>query len=104
MINGSSRKSKFYKHIVWYMRRIPLLKNSVKEKLPLNMSKKLIGFFGVLDSVGEWLQERLHPANETSIRERGLPLLPQEKYQYLDGLRIADQKSRRPRLHKMFRP
>ncbi len=86
------------------MRRIPLLKNSVKEKLPLNMSKKLIGFFGVLDSVGEWLQERLHPANETSIRERGLPLLPQEKYQYLDGLRIADQKSRRPRLHKMFRP
>ncbi len=104
MINGSSRKSKFYKHIVWYMRRIPLLKNSVKEKLPLNMSKKLIGFFGVLDSVGEWLQERLHPANETSIRERGLPLLPHEKYQYLDGLRIADQKSRRPRLHKMFRP
>jgi hypothetical protein len=86
------------------MRRIPLLKNSVKEKLPLNMSKKLIGFFGVLDSVGEWLQERLHPANETSIRERGLPLLPQEKYQYLDELRIADQKSKRPKLHKMFRP
>ena len=104
MINGSSRKSKFYKHIVWYMRRIPLLKNSVKEKLPLNMSKKLIGFFGVLDSVGEWLQERLHPANEASILSRGLPLLPQEKYQYLENLRIADQKSKKPKLHKMFRP
>ena len=86
------------------MRRIPLLKNAVKEKLPLNMSKKLIGFFGVLDSVGEWLQERLHPANEASIVSRGLPLLPQEKYQYLEDLRIADQKSRKPKLHKMFRP
>ncbi len=104
MINGSSRKSKFYKHIVWYMRRIPLLKNAVKEKLPLNMSKKLIGFFGVLDSVGEWLQEKLHPANEASIVSRGLPLLPQEKYQYLEDLRIADQKSKKPKLHKMFRP
>jgi hypothetical protein len=104
MINGSSRKSKFYKHIVWYMRRIPLLKNSVKEKLPLNMSKKLIGFFGVLDSVGEWLQIRLQPANKQTIDTRGIPLLPEEKYQFLNDLRLADLNLKKQRLHKMFRP
>jgi hypothetical protein len=104
MINGSSRKSKFYKHIVWYMRRIPLLKNYVKEKLPLNMSRKLIGFFGVLDSVGEWLQIRLQPANKQTIEARGIPLLPEEKYQFLNDLRLADLKLKKQRLHKMFRP
>lgn len=104
MINGSSSKSRFYKNIVWIMRRTPILKIVVKEKLPLNMSRKLIGFFGVLESIGEMLHERLSVANRDAITIRGLPLLPKEKFKILESFRLKDHQENKGKLHKMFRP
>jgi len=104
MINGSSSKSKFYKNIVWVMRRTPILKIFVKEKLPLNMSRKLIGYFGVLESIGEMLQKRLAIANTDAITVRGVPLLPEEKFKILETYRVKDLKENKGQLHKMFRP
>jgi hypothetical protein len=104
MINGSSSKSKFYKNIVWVMRRTPILKIFVKEKLPLNMSRTLIGYFGVLESIGEMLQTRLAIANTDAITIRGVPLLPNEKFKILESYRVKDLKENKGQLHKMFRP
>ncbi len=102
MKNASSRKSRFYRNIVWVMRRTPLLKIYVKNKLPMNMSRELIGYFGVLESIGELLQKSLKIANEESIQSRGIPLLPQEKYDVLEKRREEDLLLKRPVLHKMF--
>jgi hypothetical protein len=104
MRNASSKKSLFYRNIVWVLRRTPLLKTFVKEKLPLNMSRKLIGYFGVLESIGELLHEKLRKSDEEAIKTRGLPLLKAERYQLLDQVREDDLKLKRPKLHKMFRP
>lgn len=104
MDNGSSRKSFFYRNFVWVLRRTPLLKTFVKKKLPINMSRELIGYFGVLESIGELLHEELREADRNAITSRGLPLLVKEKYAHLDKFREDDLKKRRPKLHKMFRP
>jgi hypothetical protein len=103
MINASSRKSKFYRNIVWVMRRTPLLKTYVDKKLPLNMSRKLIGYFGVLESIGELLQKVLKEADEQAMADRSLPLLPLEKFKVLEEFRLKDLKQKRPELHRMFR-
>jgi hypothetical protein len=103
MINASSRKSKFYRNIVWVMRRTPLLKTYVDKKLPLNMSRKLIGYFGVLESIGELLQKVLMEADEQAMADRSLPLLPIEKFKVLEEFRLKDLKQKRPELHRMFR-
>jgi hypothetical protein len=104
MRNASSKKSLFYRNIVWVLRRTPILKTFVKEKLPMNMSRKLIGYFGVLESIGELLHEKLRKSDEEAIKTRGLPLLKSERYQLLDQVREDDLKLKRPKLHKMFRP
>jgi hypothetical protein len=104
MINGSSGKSKFYRNIVWVMRRTPILKTYVDDKLPLNMSRELIGYFGVLESIGELLHKELKAANSSAIKQKNLPLLPQEKFEILENYRLKDEQKFRGKLHRMFRP
>ena len=102
MVNASSRKSRFYRNIVWVMRRTPILKTYVKNKLPLNMSRELIGYFGVLESIGELLQKILKEADNEAIAKRGLPLLKEEKFKVLENFRLEDLKKKKPQLHRMF--
>ncbi len=104
MKNGSSRKSFFYRNFVWVMRRTPILKIFVNKKLPINMSRKLIGYFGVLESIGELLHEELKKADVEAINKRGFPLLKNEKFEVLDQYRKIDLAKRNPKLHDMFRP
>lgn len=103
MIQASSSKSLIYRNIAWPLRRVPFLKKYFKDKMPLNMSRKLIGYFGVLDSIGEFLQEKLKNQDDQAIKERGVPLLKSEKYQVLEDIRIEDLQSKQKRLHKMYR-
>lgn len=103
MENGSSRKSFFYRNFVWTLRRTPILKIFVKNKLPLNMTRELIGYFGVLESIGELLHKDLKIADENAIKKRGIPLLQVEKYEFLNKFREHDLLAKKPKLHKMFR-
>lgn len=103
MIQASSKKSLIYRNVAWPLRRVPFLKKYFKDKMPLNMSRKLIGYFGVLDSIGELLQEKLKIQDDQAILNRGVPLLKSEKYQVLEDIRIEDLKSKKKRLHKMYR-
>jgi hypothetical protein len=104
MKNGSSKKSFFYRNIVWVLRRTPILKTFVTKKLPINMSRRLIGYFGVLESIGELLHEELKKADTEAISKRGFPLLMDEKFKVLDLYRKKDLEKRNPKLHDMFRP
>lgn len=103
MIQASSKKSLIYRNIAWPLRRVPFLKKYFRDKMPLNMSRRLIGYFGVLDSIGEYLQEKLKVEDDKAIMERGVPLLKEEKYEFLDKVRIQDLQSRKKKLHKMYR-
>jgi hypothetical protein len=104
MIQGSSKKAFIYRNIAWPLRRVPFLKKYFVEKMPLNMSRQLIGYFGVLESVGEFLQAKLKEADEKAISDTGLPLLRSEKDIFLEEVRLADLQAKKRRLHKMYRP
>lgn len=100
---ASSKDSLIYRNIAWPLRRVPFLKKYFVDKMPLNMSRSLAGYFGVLNSVGELLQKRLKAQDDKIIAERALPLLKSEKYEYLDSVRTEDSKDSK-KLHKMYRP
>lgn len=104
MRQASSKKSFLFRNIAWPMRRIPLLKKYFKDKLPINMSRSLIGYFGVLESIGELLQKGLKVADEKARKERSFLLTKREKAAVLEELRIKDLTKRRNKLHKMIRP
>ncbi|MFP5458705.1 MAG: YiiX/YebB-like N1pC/P60 family cysteine hydrolase [Bacteriovoracia bacterium] len=104
MNQASSRQSLIYRNVAWPMRRVPFLKKYFKDKLPLNMSRELIGYFGVLEGVGELLHKELTAQNQKSIEERGLPLLREEMDKVLDEFRLKDLGSKKKKLHKMFGP
>ena len=104
MVQASSRKSFIYRNVAWPLRRVPFLKKYFKDKLPINMSRKLIGYFGVLESIGELLQKELILAHEESLKETGFLLSPAEQFDFLDEYRERDLKSKKKRLHKMYRP
>lgn len=101
---GSSGKSFLYRNIAWPLRRVPYLKKYFVEKMPINMSRKLIGYFGVLESTGKFLQDKLKVENEASRNERGISLTKAEKYSVLQNVREADKAKVRPKLHHMFKP
>ncbi len=103
MIQASSSKSILYRNFAWPLRRVPFLKKYFIEKMPLNMSRKLIGYFGVLESVGEYLQQDLKAADAQAIEKNSLPLMKVEKYKVLNELRILDLQDK-GKLHKMYRP
>lgn len=104
LIQGSNRTSVLYRNVVWPLRRVPILKRYFKDKLPINMSRKLIGYFGVIEGVGELLQKQLVIENKKSIESRGLPLLGFEGRAVLNQFRLDDLKKRKKKLHKMYRP
>lgn len=104
MVQASSRKSFIYRNVAWPLRRVPFLKKYFKDKLPINMSRKLIGYFGVLESIGELLQKELSLAHEVSLKETGFLMSPSEQFDFLDQYRERDLKSKKKRLHKMYRP
>ena len=104
LVQGSSSTSRFYRNVVWPLRRIPLLNTFVDDRLPLNMSRAVIGYFGVLETLGELLQAELVSADTAAAQARVLPLLPLERRAVLEDLRARDAVARRPKLHKMFRP
>lgn len=104
MVQASSKNSLIYRNVAWPLRRIPFLKKYVINKLPLNMSRKLIGYFGVLESIGEFLQKDLKPADEKSIKETGFPLMGSDKAKLLEETRLKDLGARKKVLHRMYRP
>lgn len=104
LIQGSSRTSVLYRDLVWPLRRVPLLKIPFKDKLPIYMSRDLIGYFGVIDTLGKLLQGKLNEADRARIQERDLPLLPSEARDVLETYRQEDLSARKPKLHRMFRP
>jgi len=104
MQQGSSKKSLMYRNVAWPLRRVPFLKKYFKDKMPINMSRKLIGYFGVLESTAELLHKEVGAANQKAIQERGLPLLRKEKFKVLDEFRLKDLGSKKKPLHKMFKP
>lgn len=103
LIQASSKDSLLYRNVAWPLRRVPFLKKYFVEKLPLNMSRKLIGYFGVLESVGTLLQKQLKAEDDRVIAERGMPLTKLEKYEFLDKVRMKDLQGKK-KLHKMYRP
>jgi hypothetical protein len=104
MIQGSSKTSRLYRNVVWPLRRVPILKRYFKDKLPINMSRTLIGYFGVLESTAEMLHKELKVANDKAITARSLPLLREESHKVLDDFRINDAAQRKPKMHQMYRP
>ncbi len=104
MIQGSSKTSRLYRNVVWPLRRVPILKRYFKDKLPINMSRTLIGYFGVLESTAEVLHKELKAANDKAIASRSLPLLREEAHKVLDDFRINDASLRKPKMHQMYRP
>ena len=103
LIQASSKDSLIYRNVAWPLRRVPFLKRYFKDKLPINMSRKLIGYFGVLNAVGELLQKKLTVADDQAVGQRGLPLMKSEKYDFLDEVRIQDLQGKK-KLHHMYRP
>ncbi len=104
MQQASSRTSLIYRNVAWPLRRVPGLKKYFKDKLPINMSRELIGYFGVLESVAEFLQKELSKKNQETVKARNLPLLRDEMYYFLDELRLKDVGSKSKPMHKMYRP
>lgn len=104
MRQASSKTSLLYRNVAWPLRRVPYLKKYFVNKMPLNMSRQLIGYFGVLESTGELLQKELKAFDDKSIRERGFPLLSKEKYEVLEAYRLQDLTASKKKLHRMYRP
>lgn len=104
MKQASSKKSFLYRNIAWPLRRVPFLKKYFKDKLPINMGRALIGYFGVIESIGEFLQKGLKGLDEKARKERGLLLTKTEKAETLENIRLYDLAQRRKKLHKMIRP
>lgn len=104
MQQSSSTDSLIYRNIAWPLRRVPYLNKYFDEKLPLNMSRKLVGYFGVLEGVGKHLEKVIKTADLNSIKTRGIPLTKKEKQQLLEQERLKDKKKTIPKLHRMFRP
>lgn len=101
LVQASSGKSLLYRNFAWPARRIPLVKNLVDDQLPLNMSRKLVGLFGVIDSTGELLLSAL----DEEIKLHRYDQLPnsEEMYQMLNDFRLGSSKSSK-KLHRYYRP
>lgn len=103
LVQASSKDSLIYRNIAWPLRRVPFLKKYFIDKMPINMSRKLIGYFGVLNAVGELLQKQLKVVDDSTASERQIPLMRAEKFEALDQMRQDDLKGKK-KLHHMYRP
>jgi hypothetical protein len=104
MIQSSSSTSLIYRNVAWPLRRVPYLKKYFVDKLPLNMSRELIGYFGVLESTGKLLQAQLKVKDQHAVEEHGFPLLKEEKAEVLNKYRMEDLARKKKKLHRMYRP
>jgi hypothetical protein len=68
------------------------------------MSRELIGYFGVLESTAEVLQDELKHADQLSVLTSGFPLFPLERVELLDEFRIKDLSSPKQKFHKFYKP
>lgn len=103
MNQASSLTSLTYRNIAWPLRRVPFIDRYFENKLPKNMSRKLVGYFGVLESVGKHLQKKLIESEKASLRRSGDYLTSKEKLQFLEEVRVQDRKKNGV-LHYMYRP
>lgn len=100
---ASTGTSLIYRNIAWPLRRVPFLKKYFIEKLPLNMSREMVGYFGVLETIGKILQNELKKAEGVSLQNEGRILSFQEKWAVLDNFRKSESKQAR-KFRKSFRP
>ena len=90
----------FKKNVAWAMRRTPLIDNLVIKKMPLNMSRDMIGLFTVLDQVGKALMKDLHEFNDNRIAKTGILPTQETMMIYLDQVRQIDEKFNDPMLKR----
>ena len=100
---ASTGTSLLYRNVAWPLRRVPFLKKYFVDKLPLNMSREMIGYFGVLETIGKILQTELQKAENTALQNEDRLLTAQEKWAILDNFRKSDSK-RAKKFRKSFRP
>ena len=101
LVQASSGKSLLYRNFAWPLRRIPLLKDLVKDQLPLNMSRKLVGLFGVIDTSGRLLHKVLD--EKIKSQNDGQLVGAEEMYQILNNFRLEPSKGSK-KLHRYFKP
>ncbi len=78
------------KWFAWSIRRTPLLKELVREKLPSNMSRSVIEVVGILDKLEKVLVPILLAENQESLNRDGMPLTRVELSGILEKFRIED--------------
>ena len=100
---ASTGTSILYRNIVWPMRRVPFLKRFFVDKLPLNMSREMIGYFGVLETIGKILHDEIARAENSILKEESRLMTAQEKAQLLDEFRMQNNKKAK-KLRKSFHP
>lgn len=100
---ASTGTSLLYRNIVWPMRRVPLLKRFFLDKLPLNMSREMIGYFGVLETIGKTLHDEIIKAEKESLANESRLLLSEEKMAVLEEFRIKKTKKAK-KFRKSFHP
>lgn len=100
---GSTGTSVLYRNIVWPMRRVPFLKRFFIDKLPLNMSREMVGYFGVLETIGKILHNEIIRVENSALQEEARILTAQEKAQLLDDFRKQNTKKAK-KLRKSFHP
>ena len=104
VLNQASSFTSFtYRNIAWPLRRVPVFERQFDEKLPLNMTRKLVGYFGVLESVGKFLQKRLAVEELQHLSVHNDYMNSDEKYEFLNHVRV-DKKQGSKKLHFMFGP
>ncbi|HLT22614.1 MAG TPA: YiiX/YebB-like N1pC/P60 family cysteine hydrolase [Bacteriovoracaceae bacterium] len=100
---GSTGTSLLYRNIVWPMRRVPILKRFFLDKLPLNMSREMVGYFGVLETIGKILHKELIQAEDELLSTESRILSAEEKGQVLEDFRSKNTKQAK-KFRKSFHP
>lgn len=84
-----TRGMKFKSFVAWLGRRLPWVKESLREKLPRNMNRRQLKVFLVLDEVGEAIQKKVEEQEKLMGREMSF----KEMFHYLETLRSKDEKN-----------
>lgn len=80
----------FKKIFAWHLRRWPIFGELLKDKLPKNMSKSVIGAVSTLNEVGDALYKELEKANLANRKRTGFWLTPREMLSVLEDFRQRD--------------
>ena len=106
----STIKMELESRAIWLMRRTPLVRKFLAEKLPLNMNPKQLQIFMLLDKIGEAIQKEV----EVTSLDYNRPLTPKEIYDTVDAYWAKDaslfkklkrgQDVAKPAFHQYFHP